>query len=346
VADFTAEQIETIANSTLDFYHDRKKVKAQSLQNKPLLKALRAKEKPFPGGKEFISFAAKFDYNETIQGWVNDDEVGYDTLANTRRGQVPWYLIHKGFQFGMHEMAKDGINIVDTVDGKKTSEISGRDMQVLVNILEEKIDNFEEGWDRGFNLMYWRDGTQDAKLVPGIRSFILDDPTTATVVQGIDQSVYPLWRNRAEIGMTATTASDQNVLDRMGGHFRQLRRFGGNPNLMLCGSDWLEWIEKELKSKGNYTMTGWAKGIDASVADVQFKGLTFEYDPTLDDLGLDKYCFVLDTRTIMPRPVEGQADKNHNPARPENKYVFYRARTWMGGLMCNQRNANGVFSIA
>jgi len=26
--------------------------------------------------------------------------------------------------------------------------------------------------------------------------------------------------------------------------------------------------------------------------------------------------------------------------------VFYRAMTWFGGLICNQRNANGVYSIA
>lgn len=348
MADFTAEQIETIANSTLDFYHDRRKVKAQSLQPKPLLDAIKATKKTFPGGKDFISFAAKFDYDEDIQGWVNDDEVTYDTLANTRRGQVPWYLLHKGFQFSMHELAKDGISVTETVSGKSTSEHSERELTALVNILEEKIDNFEEGYDRGMNKMFWRDGTQDAKLIPGITSFILDDPTTATVVEGIDQSVHTLWRNRAELGMTASTASDLNVINRLGDHWRQLIRYGGNPNKLLCGSDFIEWIERELRSKGVFTQVGWAKSgmIDASIADAGFKGKTFEYDPTLDDLDKAKYCYFLDMKTIKLRPIEGEEDKNHNPARPENKYVFFRGRTWMGGLMCDQRNANAVFSIA
>ncbi len=346
MADFTAEQIETIANSTLDFYHDKGKVKAQSLQNKPLLAWLR--EKSFPSGKEFISFAAKFEYNDTIVGWVNDDEVPFDNLSNTRRGQVPWYLIHKGFQFGMHELAKDGISVTETTTGKSTSEHSERELTALVDILEEKIDNFEEGWQRGMNNMYWRDGTQDAKLVPGIRSFILDDPTTATVVEGIDQSVYPLWRNRAELGMTATTASDQNVVIRLGRQIRQLRRYGGRPNKAFCGSSWIEWLEQEARAKGNYTLDGWAKSgkMDLSVTDMAFKGIEFEYDPTLDDEGLAKYCYILDPKTIMVRPMQGETDKNHNPARPANKYIFQRARTSMLGLMCNQRNANGVFSIA
>lgn len=38
--------------------------------------------------------------------------------------------------------------------------------------------------------------------------------------------------------------------------------------------------------------------------------------------------------------------KRHNPARPADKYVMYRALTWVGGLVCRQRNANGVYSIA
>jgi len=345
---FTAEQIETATNSLLDFYHDRKKVKAQTIQERPLYDAIMSSTKTFPGGKEYISFAAKFDYDDSLEGFVHDDEVGYGDLHNIRRGQVPWYLIHKGFKFSMHELAKEGISITDSTTGKNTSQHSERDAIVLANILEEKIDNFEEGWMRGMNLMFWRDGTQDAKLVPGITSFILDDPTTAVVVEGIDQSIHPLWRNRARLGLTATTASDQNVVQTMQQEFRQLRRYGGRPNKMLCGSDWLDWLEKELRSKGNYTLSGWAKGgsIDASVTDVDFKGVKFEYDPTLDDEGKAKYCYVLDMRTIKLRPMEGEQEKNHNPARPENKYIFHRARTSIMGLMCNQRNANGVYSIA
>ena len=85
MGEFTVAQVETIANSTLDFYLDKRKVQAQSLQDKPLLQALRAAEKTFPGGKENLTGAAKFDYSTTIQGFVNDDEVGYSNPANTKR---------------------------------------------------------------------------------------------------------------------------------------------------------------------------------------------------------------------------------------------------------------------
>ena len=54
----------------------------------------------------------------------------------------------------------------------------------------------------------------------------------------------------------------------------------------------------------------------------------------------------MDTKHLHPMAIEGESMKKHNPARPESKYVFYRALTWVGGLICDQRNAQGVYSIA
>ena len=95
-------------------------------------------------------------------------------------------------------------------------------------------------------------------------------------------------------------------------------------------------------------LIGWSgKGrIDASIADVQFKNVNFDYDPTLDDESLSKYCYVLDTRHVFPMHIDGEDGRNHNPARPETQYVMYRAKTWMGGLIVNRRNVHGVYSIS
>lgn len=348
MADFTAAELENIANSTLDWYENKRKVEAQTLQDKPLLDMIRSMESTFPGGKDAISFAVKGEYTTGIQGFKNDDDVGYTNPTNTKRGSVNWYLLHSGIQFSMHELLKDGISITDSTTGKGTSEHSDRELTALVNILEEKFEDLAEGSDRGFNNMYWRDGTQDATLIPGITSFILNDPTTATVVHGIDQSANSWWRNRASLALSTSDASAQVAIAKLQKEWRQLRRYGGRPNKVLCGSDWLEWMEKELRSKGNYTLEGWtSKGkTDAGMADISFKGVNFEYDPTLDDLSKAKYCYVLDTRHIKPKVIEGENLKKHNPARPTNKYVFYRAQTYVGGLYTNKRNAHGVYSIA
>jgi hypothetical protein len=345
---FTPAEIENIANATIDFHSDRGKVLSQAIQDKPLLAAMTSAEKEFPGGKENITVRVKGAYTSTIQGFGGDDTVGYGNPANIRTAKYPWKLIHSGISFTMDELLRAGISVSDTMQGKSTVTHSQAELVQLVDLIEDKLEDLKEGTDRGMNLMFWRDGTQDAKLVPGLRSFILDDPTTATVVAGIDQSLNPWWRNRASLGVDSSTASNQNLVNKLQYEWRQLRRYGGKPNLVLCGSDFLDAFEKELRSKGNYTLEGWAKSgrIDASVADVEFKGTAFTYDPTLDDESKAKYCYVLDTRYIKPMVVSGEARKQHAPARPETKYVFYRAQTWVGGLVCNKRNAHGVYSIA
>jgi hypothetical protein len=237
---------------------------------------------------------------------------------------------------------------VDTTTGKGETEHSERELTALVNILNEKFEDMAEGWDRGFNSMYWADGSSDSNLVPGIKSFIVDTPSSGLVVGGIDQASNSWWRNRASLGIDASTPSNMNVTTVLQREYRQLRRYGGNPKLWLAGSDFIEALEKELRSKGTFTDQGWmSQGkTDTGMADISFKGNKIQYDPTLDDNGEAKRLYVMDTRFIKPRVMDGEDKKRHYPARPENKYMFFRAMTWIGGLTCNKRNAHGVYSIA
>lgn len=345
---FTVAELENAANAAIDFHMDRGKVNAQSVQDKPLLKLLRAKEKTFPGGKELITQRVKGIYSTRPMGFEADDTVTYGNPTNIKTASVPWKQVHAGISFTMGELLKDGISIVDTTNGKGETQHSDREATMLANMLDDKIDDMDEGTDIGMNLMYWRDGTQDAKEIPGIRSFILNDPTSATVVCGIDQQANTWWRNRASLGIASSDPSLLGVTNKLQTEMRQLRRFGGNPTRGLAGSAFLEFMEKEVRSKGNFTLDGWAKKgtIDMSTADIAFKGVEFEYDPTLDDIGLEKFLYLLDTKHIYPMAIEGENWKKHNPARPAEKYVFYRAHTYAGGLICRRRNSSGVYSIA
>jgi hypothetical protein len=250
----------------------------------------------------------------------------------------------------MHELLQNGISITNTTNGTGEKRLSNRDAVALADLFEYKIEDMEGGMAKDMDEMFWGDGTEDPKLVPGIRSIILADPTDNIVVGGIDQAVNTWWRNYASLNVNAATPSQQNLVTALQRGVRQMRRYSnGSPkHTAYAGSDFLEALEKELRDKGTYTQTGWAKSgkIDASMADVEFKGVEIVYAPTLDDLGLSKFNYWVDTRVIRPRVIEGEDMKKHSPARPENKYVLYRAKTWVGGLTARQRNTSGVFSIA
>lgn len=345
---FTLQEVENIANAAIDFHFKRGTIFSQTIQNKPLLKALTAKEKEIPGGQGNVTLRVKGIYSTTIQGFQHDDTVGYVNPANIKTAVVPYKLIHAGISFSMHELIKDGIIVTDSTTGKDTSNASDREMTALANLLQDKLEDMQEGIDRGFQTMYWRDGTQDSNLIPGIQSLVVQAPTAGGTVCGIDPVANNWWQNRAALGLNSSTPGNLVLVTKLQNEVRQLRRFGGKPNTFLCGSSFLDWFEQELRSKGNYTMEGWAKSgrIDASVADLSFKGIDLEYDPTLDDLGQAKFGYLLDTSKIYPLVISGENMKKHAPARPENKYVFFRAVTYAGALGCQQRNAQGVYSIA
>jgi hypothetical protein len=290
----------------------------------------------------------KGTYTTDIMGFTHDDTVAYANPANTKRANYPWKEIHSGISFTGTELKKDGISVVDSNTGEKTVEHSERELTALVNMLEEKMDDMVEGTDRGMNTMYWKDGTQDAKQIPGLQSIILDDPTAAVTVGGIDQAANSWWRNRASLGISAGTPSNLNIIKKLQAELRQLRRYGSPDWLWLAGSDWLTAMENEIRSQGSQSDSGFTTSgkTDAGMADLRFKGNPINYDPTLDDLGRSKYLYIIDCKGIYPMVMDGEDMKRHYPSRPESKYVYYRALTYTGGLVARQRNTSGVYSIA
>ena len=343
---FTSNELTNIGNALLDF-HVKGAAMSQVLQKRPLFDKLLSKQKTFPGGQGLITAPVKGNYTTGIQGFTHDDTVSYSNPANIRRLSAKWYETHAGISFTLTELKEAGISVDDTMNFSNTTIHHDRDVVTLTNLLDDKIDDMLEGWARSFTQALILDGTQDPKLFGGIRSFILDIPAAAGTTFGLDRGANSWWRNRAVLNIDSTTASNQNLVNTLQFEMRQLRRFGGNPDLFVCGSAFIEAFEKELRSKGNYTLEGFAnKGrIDGSMSDVSFKGIELLYDPVLDDLGYSKYGYVIDTKHLYLMVMDGEDRKTHNPARPAEKYVTFRAITWTGALVCDQLNSCGVYSI-
>lgn len=345
---FTVQELENIANATLDYHMDKGKIYSQTIQDKPLLQAFDRKAKTFPSGKEFLTVRVKGDYTTTIQGFSHDDTVSYSNPANIKMATFPYKRIHAGIEMTFDELQRNGISITDTTTGRGETRHSDREVAALADLLDDKIEDMMEGRARGMNTMFWRDGSTDSELVPGLKSFILSDPTSATIVAGIDQSTNTWWRNRALLGISTASPTSSTIAQALQKEFRQLVRYGSPKHLIHAGSDFLDALEKELRVNGTYTQDGWVKkgAIDLSVADTQFKGNTIFYDPTLDDESESKYMYVLDMNVIYPMYMESERNKRHSPARPHDKYVMYRAVTDVLGLVCKQRNTSGVYSIS
>jgi hypothetical protein len=113
-------------------------------------------------------------------------------------------------------------------------------------------------------------------------------------------------------------------------------------------------LNKELSARGFYTQTGYARGADIKVGDITFAGLTFKYDPTMDDIGTTlggstnfaKRAYILDSSKLGLYYMENERMKKHSPARPYNQYVMYRAITTTGVLAARQLNCHGVYQFS
>ena len=345
---FTVQEIENIASATLDHHLERGKIYSQTIQDKPLLKMFDSKAKTFPAGKEFLTVRVKGDYTTSIQGFSHDDTVNYSNPANIKTATYPYKRIHAGIEVTFDELQRNGISVTESTTGRNVSRHSEREVTALADLFDDKIEDMMEGRARGMNNMFWRDGTADSELVAGVKSFILTDPTSATIIGGIDQSTNTWWRNSVNLGLSTASPSSSTIAQALQRQFRELKKRGMPKHMMFAGSDFLDALEKELRANGTYTDSGWSSNgtIDMSVADTQFKGVTINYDPTLDDEGEGKYLYTLDMNAIHPMYMDGERNKRHSPARPHDKYVMYRAITDVCGLVCKQRNTSGIITIA
>lgn len=342
---FTAPELANIANAAFDFYMKGDALK-QAEQEKPLLDALRRAQKTFPGGKGDIRRNVKGAPTTAMAGYTHNDTVAYGNPANIKQVNYPWKELHAGISVTHTELKMDGISVVDT-NGEETSQHSEREVTAITNLLDDKLDDMTTGTANSLNAMLWADGTASAKNIPGVKSILSQTPAVG-VVGGIDPATSTWWRNRVALGIVQS-ASAQTLSRTLRTEVRQLRRFGGRPSLVLCGSSFLDALDIEITEKGQYTQDGFLKSgaTDIGMADISMRGVgKFIYDPTLDDLGEAKFAYFIDPSKLFLDIMDGEDMKQHTPARPYDKYVIYRGVTLTGGLVCTQRNAHGVYSIA
>lgn len=359
---FTAGELSNIAVAALDFYFNKGDKFVQSVQAKPMLDAFMSGAKTFPGGKGNISLAVKGDFgaagvNDTLKGYTHDDQVVFYTPANLKRANYAWKEMHLGLTLTHTELKIDGISVTDSPgNGSSMSNHSDREMTVLVGLMEDKLEDLGEQCARSLDKLVHGDGTADPKAMAGIMSLIAANPTTGTV-GGLDRATYTWWRNRARTAaaaaaggqgaVTSDVADGGALLQVIQQDYLQLTRFGGKPNKLFCGSDFLAALQKERRANGLYSMTGASGSQDMSVGNMNIVGgLTPVYDPTLDDLALSKRGIIIDTSAIFLEKMEGEWMHNFTPNRPTDRFTLYKSITYTGQMCATRLNSSEIIDIA
>lgn len=334
------------ANLLLPLY-TRGDMMSQTMEDKPLLKFLEGKKKTFSGGNSYISDGVQGSYmsdSQSLQGYSQDDQLQFGQAMNAQRTNFPWKEHNFGLIITWSELKADGITISDH---QKITQHSEKELFVLADVLENRMQDFAESYSRGKERLFFLDGSQDAKAMPGLQSILTQTPTTGTT-GGISRSAFPWWQHRFTSGLVPS-AQNQTVCRFFQQELRNLRKFGGKPDGWFCGSDFITGLETEVYAKGILTQTGFKNEGQTKfgMADISLLGGgKFTWVPMMDDMGFGKFCYVIDSRRIKVRPMQDEDDKVLTPERPYNYAVFLHNMTWTGVMTCTQLNANGLYVMA
>ena len=100
----TAAELAQVGKAGLDFYLKNNPIDMVDMQ-RPLLKHLSAKKKPFAGAKEHIVEQSRKGYGSAGQWFDSGDTLQYTKRDTLEQSRFPWYEFHDGMAINEAELA-------------------------------------------------------------------------------------------------------------------------------------------------------------------------------------------------------------------------------------------------
>jgi hypothetical protein len=347
---FNAEQISYAGKAAMDHIL---RGKPEDLYNapRPLLDALRKKQKSFPGAKQYVVQKLRKANDSNFQWFGPGESVTYNRKRTLDEASFAWGSAHDGFALDEEELLQNGISVVD---GEKQT-VTADERQQFVNLMTENTETLRLGFAEKMDYDLHRDGTQDADAIVGLSALVSITPTTGTV-GGIDRSTNTFWRNYAATGILSTAGVLLTAMETM---WRSVAKVSRRvPDKILAGYKFLDAYRVDAKAGLSVQVMNTESGykLDGAVSGLSFHGVPLEWDPTLDQMEThgvaaggvpwDKRAYFLNTNTVHLRPAEGQDMVTRRPPRVYDRYTHYFGLTWRGTMTTSNPAANAVLAIA
>ena len=353
---FSAQELQDAGKIALDFYTKKNPIDQVAVE-RPFMKALMAKKKSFPGGKQYVVEQLRYRYQSNFQWFNGASVVSYNKRTTVEQAQFPWRSAHDGFSLDEDRLAQNGIVIDDSGKGGNASQA---DQMQLTRLLEEQTETLRLGFEEKFSMYLQLDGSSSTDAITGLDAIVALDPTTGTI-GGIDRSssanIY--WRNNKSTGLAAPTTQAQAItlLAAMETMWRGCVKNGGRPDLIFAGASFIDAYIAAMNLNGQAIqyVGGKSRDLDGGISSVYFKGVEIQWCPEFDDnfggfvspaTHWTKRCYFINSKHLQLRPMDGQDMVTRKPPRVYDKYVYYWALTWRGALTTNRANAHAVLALS
>ena len=350
----TSAELARAGKQSLDFYLKNNPIDQVTMQ-RPLLKLLSAKKKPFAGAKENIVEQIRTGYGSSGQWFDSADTLQYSQRDGIEQSKFPWYEFHDGMTVNEAELVANGIALDDNGKG---GAITGAEKIQLGNMFESKMSALKLGAEERFSRDLHLSGASSPKQIVGLDGLLPLVNNTGTV-GGFDRATHAWWRHYAD--KTLTVANMADIMEKAWRY--NSKRSIGLPNAILAGADFIDAYRKAAQSNGTIGgairhVTDSGKGgidSDMSTSGLYWKGIPIEYCPEWDDNfgGADttttawsKRCYFINTNHLSLRPISGSDFITRHPPRGKDNYNHYWALLWRGALTMNMAQAHSVLALA
>lgn len=277
----------------------------------PVLKLMQTKGRvrTADGGREIIQ-EIEYAENGTV-AWVSE----FEQLSTTP-------------QDVFDASTWDWKTLAGTIVMSGLEEVKNSGKERIINFLSAKIDNLEKSLANQLAESLFSDGT-GAKEIGGLRFLVKDDPTTSSVIGGINQSTYTWWRNHTETN-TATASTIGGAMNTL---WLECTRGVDKPDVIASDSTYYSAFEASLQANQRFT--------NDSMAKLGFENIAYKSAPVVYDANCPARMYFLNTDYLFLRPHQSQFEKLEK-RNSFNQDAFTIPVVWYGNLTCSNRKLQGV----
>jgi hypothetical protein len=298
-----------------------------------------------------------------FQGWTGLDQLSGTEQDVTLGLEFGKYNIHSGSIFRLEELMDMGYNVI--FNAKRSNPASDftplaqSDKRRLREYVRDRLKMANIGKDIKMAQTLLLDGTQDAKLPPGLDLMVSLDPTSGTY--GGQPNTNPVMQNKAATGLTVTAsgtlADAWSLIDWQANLTNGA--VGMKTDTFFCGRAFLDGVKSFARANGwsvNTNASGTGK-LDITIGDqgvVGVNGIKLQVVSEFDELDRiyapaipwGKRCYGLASKSfVLGCPFKMDWTLTAPPDSGIVRQSMY-SYDWTVTPFCIKRNANYVIAIA